>query len=78
MRQYYILYRRGLSGNWSKLNSQDHASLYARDEVAQAIAFIAANSHVEGVAIRLDDEMFNIVSFVQDAEAPSAFVFPAA
>ena len=77
MRQYYVLYKRALS-QWSKLNSRDHTNLYNRPEVAQAVAFISANLHVEGVALRLDDEMFNIVSFVQDAEAPNAFVFPAA
>lgn len=76
MRQYYILYKRAL-GQWNKLNSRDHAGLYDRHEVAQAIDYMAANPAVEGIALRLnDDEMFNIVSFVQDAEAPLAFPFP--
>jgi hypothetical protein len=35
-----------------------------------------ANPHIEGVMVRLNTiEMFNIVSFTQDAEAPRAFKF---
>jgi hypothetical protein len=79
MRQYFIYYRRGgPDRKWGKLTPNVHQGLYQREPVEKAIAFIRDNPAVEGVALRIDDEQFNIIAFAQGAEAPQAFKFEGA
>lgn len=77
MRQYYILYKRGTGPRYARLHPGRDASIYTRHELAIAVAFLAANPFIEGVAVRIEDEMFNVISFVQEAEAPLSFPMPA-
>ena len=74
MRQYAIYYRRG-GGKFGRLEANAHHSLYSRPEVSTAIGFMQTNPTAEGVAVRLGDELFNIMSLAQEAIAPNAFVF---
>ncbi len=74
MRQYSIFYKRG-SGNFSRLNGNDHARLIDRQEIQDAVEHMRINPSVEGMCIRHDDELFNVMSFDQEAKAPDAFVF---
>lgn len=79
MRQYFIYYRRGgPDRKWGKLTPAIHQGLYQREPVQAVVTFIRDNPAVEGVAVRIDDEMFNIIAFTQEAEAPQAFKFEGA
>jgi hypothetical protein len=76
MRQYFVFYRRGgQDQKWGKLTPFVHLGLYDRREIRQAVTFMRENPSVEGVAIRLGDESFNLVVFTQEATAPQAFSF---
>lgn len=77
MRQYQIHYKR-LGGSFSVLEPGVQANLYERPEVDEAISLMASRPHLAAVAVILDDELFNVVSFNQDAEAPRAFKFETA
>ena len=61
----------------ARLEPKTHAGLYDKPEVSTAIAFMASNPSVEMVGVRLDDEIYMVRSFTQDAEAPNSFTFPA-
>ncbi len=61
MRHYVILYRRA-DAVWSRLIPHVQHNLYDRDEVNAAIAFMTENPCVEGVAIRIGDESFNVMA----------------
>lgn len=74
MRQYVILYKRGGS-DFTRLERFSHAALYDRPEVQDAINLMRDRPALEGAAIRLGDELYNITSFNQEAEAPRAFRF---
>lgn len=74
MRQYAIFYRRG-AGPFSRLNGRDHAGLIDRNEIREVIELMRTRPALEGACVRLDDELFNIVSFTQEAIAPDAFQF---
>ncbi len=77
MRQYYVLYKRGPAPKYAKLHPGRDAALYDREEVRRAVDFLGHHLFVEAVAVRIEDEMFNIVSFTQEAEAPQSFPLPA-
>lgn len=75
MRQYQIHYKR-LGGRFAILEPVVNAALYDKPEVQDAIALIAARPHLVGAAVQIgDDELFNIVTFDQPAEAPRSFKF---
>jgi hypothetical protein len=75
MRQYVILYKRGSGKEFARLNPADHANLIDREEVREAIELMRLRPFLEATCVRLDDELFNIVSFTQPAIAPNAFQF---
>lgn len=76
-RQYQILYKRGLGaeGKMARLEPKTHAALYDKPEVTSAIAYMAANPATEMIGVRLEDEIYMVRSFTQDAEAPNSFCF---
>ena len=75
MRQYVILYKRGTGREFARLNPTDHGHLIDHDEVREAIELMRQRSLLEAVCVRLKDELFNIMSFTQEAIAPNAFQF---
>ena len=75
MRQYVILYKRGTGKEFARLNLNDHAKLIDHDEVREAVELMRKRPFLEGTCVRLEDELFNIMSFTQDAIAPNAFAF---
>jgi hypothetical protein len=78
MRQYKIFFRRGPDAKFGQCQPFIHAGLYNKPEVQEAIAYLRDNPHIEGLALRLNDEQFNLIAFEQDALAPNAFTFPPA
>ena len=75
MRQYIILYKRGQAKEFGRLKPIEHKGLYDRKEVREAIDKIREQPAFEAICVRLGDELFNIVSFEQEAAAPDAFEF---
>lgn len=75
MRQYVILYRRGSGTEFTRLNSTDHRNLINHNEIREVVEIIRQRPFLEGACVRLDDELFNIMSFTQPAIAPDAFQF---
>lgn len=71
MRKYLVYYRRG-KGAWGILTPSVHAGLYQRPEIDAAKVFLHDNPAVEGIAIRLDDELFNLV-VTADPKAENTF-----
>ena len=74
MRQYAIFYKRA-GGQFSRLNQADHAKLIDHEEIREAVELLRQRPYFEGLAIRLDDELFNVVTFTQEAMAPNSFLF---
>ena len=74
MRQYAIFYKRG-TGEFSRLNQTDHAKVIDHDEVRETVELMRQRPFLEAACVRLDDQLFNIVSFTQEAIAPNAFQF---
>jgi len=75
MRQYAIFYKRGTGGEFSRLNQNDHAKLIGHEEIQEAVEVMRQKPFIERTCVRLIDELFDIVSFNQEAIAPNAFVF---
>jgi len=78
MRQYYVLYKRGAGGTYKHLQPGRDMPLYERVEVAAAVETLVTFPFMEAIALRVGDEMYNIVTFTQEAEAPNSFRFPTA
>jgi hypothetical protein len=74
MRQYTILYKRG-AGDYAVLQPHVHKQLYDRTDVNLAIEHMRKNPSVVGMAIQVEAEMWNIMSFTQPAQAPNGFAF---
>ena len=74
MRQYFIFYKRG-KGEFTRLNPTDYRKLIDRKEVNQAVDIMKNNPSIEGVCVRLEDELFNITSLSRPALLPDAFLF---
>ena len=75
MRRYVILYRRG-KGDWGRVTPGVHAGIYDKPEVNTAIAFLRINPSAEGVIVRLQDELFNIM-VCHEPKTVNAFEFEA-
>ncbi len=75
MRQYVILYKRGTGKEFIRLNPADHSNLIDHEEVREAVELMRRRIFLEAACVRLNDELFNIMSFSQDAIAPNAFQF---
>jgi len=75
MRQYVILYKRGVGKEFTHLNATDHAKLIDHEEIREVVELMRQRPFLEGTCVRLEDELFNIMSFVQEAVAPDAFIF---
>jgi hypothetical protein len=55
-----MFYRKG--GNpWVQLDPNADSSVYTHQELAFAIGFMAQNPFVEGICVRLGDDVFNIM-----------------
>jgi len=72
VRQYHIFYKRG-PGKWATLEPFVNANLYDRPEVYDGIRVLRETPVFEAICIRLNDELFNVVTFEQEAIAPKAF-----
>ncbi len=75
MRQYLILYKRGAGSDFARLNPTDHAKLIDHEEIREAIELMRQRPFLEGTCVRLEDELFNIMSFTRETLAPNAFAF---
>ncbi len=75
MRQYAIFYRRGTGTKFGRLKPNENPKLIDHEEITDAIEVMRQRPCVEGVIVRLADELFNIVSFNQEAIAPDAYQF---
>lgn len=76
IRQYRLFYKRGNSAKFGTLRpSPEYANLYDRPEINEAIEYMRTRPHVDGVAVLIGDERYNIDAFTQAAIAPNAFVF---
>jgi hypothetical protein len=74
MRQYFIFYKRG-EGAFSRLNPRDYRPLIDKEEVNLAIDVMGANPAIEGICVRIEDELFNITSTDREELLPDAFLF---
>ena len=74
MRQYLIYYKRGAS-KFSLLDPILGKKLYDRAEVNAGIQVLSDNPAFEGIVVRLEDEMFNVITICQEALAPNAIPF---
>ena len=74
IRQYVIHYRRG-TGPYGQLEPNTHESLYKRPQVAFGVAFMQANTFVEGLVIRLGDECYMLTALVAGNNNDKAFDF---
>jgi hypothetical protein len=73
MRRFIVYYRRGRN-RWRQLQPGVHDYLCDRPEVQRAIRYLRDDPSVEGIAVRLGDDLFNLM-----AAAPSdcyEFTFP--
>lgn len=75
MRQYQLYYKRLGTKDFAPLQPNVHAPLYGRAEVKAAIAHMRTNPSVEGMAVRIEDEQFNIIASDQEELVPNAFTF---
>jgi hypothetical protein len=75
MRQYAIFYKRGVGGEFGRLTPNENPKLIDHEEVRDAIEVMRQKPFIERACVRLVDELFDIVSFNQEALAPQAFVF---
>jgi hypothetical protein len=73
MRKYVIFYRRGL-GVWGRLTPISHMRLYDKPEINTAVAFLRDNPSIEGIIVRLADELFNIM-VCSEPKTPNTFEF---
>jgi hypothetical protein len=73
MRRFIIYCRRGRN-RWRQLQPGVHDDLCARPELQRAIRYMRDNPSIEGIAVRLGDDLFNLM-----AAAPAdcyEFTFP--
>ena len=74
-RQYRIYYKRAGSTKFATLEPHTSAPLYDKPEVTAATEVVRNNPAFEAICVRIGDELFNIITFAQEAIAPQAFVF---
>ena len=65
MRRFTVYYRRGRS-HWRQLQPGVHDGLCNKPEVREAIRYMRDNPAVEGVAVRVGDELFNVMAVAGD------------
>ncbi|MFZ5833153.1 MAG: hypothetical protein ACOY3P_23955 [Planctomycetota bacterium] len=75
MRRFIVYYRRGRN-RWRQLQPGTDAKACKRAELQPAIRFMRDNPAVCGVAVRVGDELFNLMS-VEEADTYE-FTFPEA
>ena len=73
MRKYVILYRRG-TGKRGRLTPISHMGLYDNPEVNAAVTFLRDNPSSEGVIVRREDELFNVM-VCYEPKTPNTFEF---
>lgn len=74
-RQYYVYYKRLGSPQFAQLTPGENVGLYSRPEVKAAIEHMRTTPAVHGMSVLAENEMFNIITFTQEAIAPKAFLF---
>jgi hypothetical protein len=74
MRQYFIFYKRD-KGEFARLNPRDYRPLIDRPEINLAIDVMRDNPTIEGVCVRLGDELFNLTSTDRPELLADAFLF---
>ena len=70
MRRFTIYFRRGRN-RWRQLQPGVHDDLCARPEVQRAIRHLRDDPSIEGIAVRLGDDLFNLMA----AEASDCYEF---
>jgi hypothetical protein len=63
MRRFIVYYRRGRN-RWRQLQPGVHDDLCARPELQRAIRYMRDDPSVEGIAVRLGDDLFNLMAAV--------------
>jgi hypothetical protein len=61
MRRFIVYYRRGRN-RWRQLQPGVHHDLCDRPEVQRAIRYLRDDPSVEGIAVRLGDDLFNLMA----------------
>ncbi len=75
MQQYFIFYKRGVGKEFVRLNDRDHLPLIDHQEIRDAARHMQENPWIEGMCLRLEDEVFNIIACQQEARAPDSLLF---
>lgn len=73
MRRFIIYYRRGRN-RWRQLQPGVHDETCKRPEVQHAIRYLRGNPSAVAIAVRVDDELFNLMA--TDETECYEFVFP--
>jgi hypothetical protein len=61
MRRFIIYHRRGRN-RWRQLQPGRHDDLCGRPEIDRAICYLRDDSIVAGIAVRLGDDLFNLMT----------------
>ena len=73
MRRFVIYYRRGRN-RWRQLQPGVHDDLCDRPEVQRAMRYLRDDPSVAGIAVRLGDDLYNLMAAVPSD--CSEFAFP--
>jgi hypothetical protein len=73
MRRFIIYHRRGRN-RWRQLQPGVHDEAYKRPAVQDAVRYMRDNPEVAGIAVRLGDELFNLMA--ADQRDCYEFTFP--
>jgi len=73
MRRFIIYHRRGRN-RWRQLQPVVHDDLFARAEIQRAIRYLRDDPSVAGIAVRLGDDLFNLMA--ADPNDCYEFTFP--
>jgi hypothetical protein len=76
IRQYFVLYKREGSQSFSKLEPGVHLPLYNKPEIWNALRHMRSYPHIEGLAIRLGNEQYNIIATERETKLNETFDAP--
>lgn len=72
-RQFKLLYKRAKMAEFATLSPHAHVGIYSRPEVERAVNYLKENHTIAGIAIRVDDELFNLMVFDAPTFGPQSF-----
>lgn len=75
MRGFVVYHRRGRN-RWRQLQPGFHDGLCNQPEVQQAIRYLRDNPSTEGIAMRLGDDLFNLMAAAPSDLLGFTFLFP--